>query len=149
MCCILTVCSCLVYIIGWNFSFSFLFLWMLLNFHVLVVLYNFAGWLLCGYDSIKFLDAYLYSKNGIYVTKVYRKETQIPVHWSSQIPRDIKKNIIKVDLHHAKKISDNFKEDFKFIRNKFLKACFLLTFNNSVIKDFIYQKQTVRQNSEE
>ena len=60
-----------------------------------------------------------------------------------------KKNSIKVDLHRAKKISTNFKEDFKVIRNKFLKAGFPLPFNNSVIKDFIYQKETVQQNSEE
>ena len=52
-----------------------------------------------------------------------------------------KKNLIKVYLHRAKKISTNFKEDFKFIRNKFLKAGFPLPFNNSVIKDFIYQNQ--------
>ena len=60
-----------------------------------------------------------------------------------------KKNSIKVDLHRAKKIFTNFKEKFKFIRNKFLKVGFPLPFNNSVIKDFIYQRETVQQNSEE
>ena len=83
------------------------------------------------------------------VTKVYRKEAKILVHWSSQIPNRYKRNSIKVDLHRSKKISINFKEEIKFIRNKFIKADFPLPFINSVIKDFNNQKKIVQQNSEE
>ena len=62
-------------------------------------------------NPIKFLDTHLHNKDGTYVTKVYRKEAKIPAHWSSQIPKRYKRNSIKVDLHRAKKISTNFKEE--------------------------------------
>ena len=60
-----------------------------------------------------------------------------------------KRNSIKVDLHRAKKISTNFKEEIKFIRNKFIKADFPLPFINSVIKDFNNQQKIAQQNEEE
>ena len=59
-------------------------------------------------NSIKFLDTHLHNKDETYVTKVYRKEAKIPARWSSQIPKRYKRNSIKVDLHHAKKIFTNF-----------------------------------------
>ena len=40
---------------------------------------------------------FFYNKDGTYVTKVYRKETKIPAHWSLQIPKGYKRNIIKVN----------------------------------------------------
>ena len=81
--------------------------------------------------------------------KVYRKEAKIPAHWSLQIPKRYKRNSIKVDLHRAKKISANFKEEIKFIRNKFIKIDFPLPFINSVIKDFNNQQKIVQQNNKE
>ena len=100
-------------------------------------------------NPIKFLDTHLHDKDGTYVTKVYRKEAKIPAHWSSQIPKRYKRNSIKIDLHLAKKISTNFKEEIKFIRNKFIKADFTLPFINSVIKDFNNLQKIVQQNNEE
>ena len=100
-------------------------------------------------NPIKFLDTHLHNKDGTYVTKVYRKEAKIPAHWSSQIPKRYKRNSIKVDLHRAKKISANFKEEIKFIRNKFIKIDFPLPFINSVIKDFNNQQKIVQQNNKE
>ena len=100
-------------------------------------------------NPIKFLDTHLHNKDGTYVTKVYRKEAKIPAHWSSQIPKRYKRNSIKVDLHHTKKTSTNFKEEIKFIRNNFIKPDFLLPFTNSIIKDFNNQQKIVQQNSEE
>ena len=63
--------------------------------------------------------------------------------------RDTKKNSIKVDLHRARKISTNFKEEVKFIRNKFIKADFSLPFINSIIKHFNNQQKIVQQNNKE
>ena len=60
-----------------------------------------------------------------------------------------KRNRIKLDLHRAKKISTNSKEEIKFIRNKFKKADFPLPFINSVIKDFNNQQKIAQQNEEE
>ena len=98
-------------------------------------------------NPIKFFDTNLRNKDGTYVTKVYRKETKISAHCYPQIPKRYKRKSTKVDLHCAKEVSTNFKEELKFIRNKFLKACFFLPFINSVIKDFIYQEKIVQQNS--
>ena len=100
-------------------------------------------------DPIKFLDTHLHNKDGTFVTTVYRKETKIPAHWSSQIPKRYKRNSIKVDLHRAKNISTNFEEELKFIRNKFIKADFPVPFINNVIKDFKNQQKSVQQNNEE
>ena len=100
-------------------------------------------------NPAKFLDTHLHNKGGTYVTKVYRKEAKIPAHWSSQIPKKYKRNSIKVDLHRARKISANFKEEIKFIRNKFIKADFPLWFIHSVIKDFNNQQKIVQQNNGE
>ena len=100
-------------------------------------------------NPIKFLDTHLHNKDRTFVTKVYRKETKIPAHWSSQIPKRYKRNSIKVDLHRAKNISTNFEEELKFIRNKFIKADFPVPFINNVIKDFKNQQKNVQQNNEE
>ena len=92
---------------------------------------------------------HLHNNDGTYVTKVYRKEAKLPAHWSSQIPKRYKRNSIKVDLHRAKKISANFKEEVKFIRNKFIKADFLLPFISSIIKHFNNQQKIIQQNNKE
>ena len=97
-------------------------------------------------NPVKLLDTHLHNKDGTYVTKVYRKETKIQAHWSSQIPKRCKRNSMKVDLRHAKKISTYFKEEIKIIRNKFMKADFLLLLINSVINN---QQETAQQNNEE
>ena len=96
-------------------------------------------------NPIKFLNTHLHNKDGTYVTKVYRKKAKIPAHWFLQIPNRYKRNSINVDLHRAKKIFTNFKEEIKFIRNKFIKADFPFPFINSVIKDFKNQKKIVQK----
>ena len=40
-----------------------------------------------GKSPSKFLDTRLLINNGTYETQVYRKETKIPTHWSSSIPK--------------------------------------------------------------
>ena len=56
---------------------------------------------------------------------------------------------MKVDIHHAKKISTNFTEEIKFIRDKFIKVDFPQLLINSIIKDFINQLETIQQNNDE
>ena len=53
----------------------------------------------------KFLDTKSLINNRIYETQVYRKETTIPTHWSSNIPKRCKRNAISVALHRSKGIS--------------------------------------------
>ena len=83
-------------------------------------------------NAVKFLVTHLHIKDGTHA------------YCSSQIPKRYKRNSIKTDLHQAKKISTNFKEEIKFIRNKFIKANFLLPFINSVIKDFKNRQETAQ-----
>ena len=40
----------------------------------------------------KFLDTQLINEDGKYITKVYRKESKIPIHWSSKILKRYKRN---------------------------------------------------------
>ena len=77
-------------------------------------------------SPIKLLDTHLHNKDGTYVTKVYRKEEKMPAHWSSQIPKRYKRNSIKGDLHRAKKISSNFKEEINSLGIKY-KSIFRVT----------------------
>ena len=50
----------------------------------------------------KFLDTQLVNLNGKIETKVYRKLDELPVPWSSKIPKRYKRNAINGDLHCAK-----------------------------------------------
>ena len=49
----------------------------------------------------KFLNTQLINVEGKYITKAQRKESKIPIHWSSEIPKRYKRNTIKIDLHRA------------------------------------------------
>ena len=83
-------------------------------------------------------------KEGNYSTKVHRKETKVPTHWSSSIPKRYKRNIITTDLHRAENITSNIEEEIKTIRKKFIKADYPVPFINSVInqyKDKIKEKE--------
>ena len=40
----------------------------------------------------KFLDTLLINLEGKYITKVHRKESKLPIHWSSKIPKQSKRN---------------------------------------------------------
>ena len=66
----------------------------------------------------KFLDTKLELKDKIYKTSVSRNR-KIPTHWSTKIPKKLKRNIITNDLHRAKKISSNFREEVEVIKRKY------------------------------
>ena len=85
----------------------------------------------------KFLDTQLINIEGKYIiTKVYRKESKIPIHWSSKIPKRYKRNTITTDLHRAGNIASNIKEEIQTTRKKFIKADYLRPFVNSVINQY-------------
>ena len=57
----------------------------------------------------KFLDTEVMIKNGIIETSVVVKESKIPNHWSSAVPKKYKRNAILGDLHRAhKRIKKNY-----------------------------------------
>ena len=68
----------------------------------------------------RFLDSNI-KKNldGTFDFKVVNKETKIPFHWSSQVPKQYKRNVIKGDLSRAKRISSNFDSELTHIRSKY------------------------------
>ena len=51
----------------------------------------------------KFLDTEIMIKNGIIETSVAAKESEIPNHWSSAVPKKYKRNAALGDLHWAHK----------------------------------------------
>ena len=60
----------------------------------------------------------------------------MPTHWSSQIPKKIKRNIITKDLHRAKKLSSNFNEEVLHLKQKYQNASYPVRFIESIIRDF-------------
>ena len=94
----------------------------------------------------KFLDTKLIINNGIYETQVYRKETKMPTHWSSNIPKRYKRNAISVDLHRSKRISSNFDTEVQIIKSKFKSVGYPLPFIDNVIRTF-KEKNIVDQNN--
>ena len=49
----------------------------------------------------KFLETHLVNVEGKYITKAHRKESKVPIHWSSKISKQYKRNTIKTDLHQV------------------------------------------------
>ena len=94
----------------------------------------------------KFLDTKLLINNGIYETQAYKKETKIPTHWSSNIPKRCKRNAISVDLHQSKLISSNFDTEVQIIKSKFKSLRYPLPFIDNVIRTF-KEKNIVDQNN--
>ena len=83
----------------------------------------------------KFLDTKLERKERGYKTSVSRNR-KIPTHWSTKIPKKMKRNIVTNDLHRAKKISSSFEEEVEVIKTKYDKAGYPSRFVDSVIKSF-------------
>ena len=88
----------------------------------------------------KFLDTKLVLEDGQYKTSVSRNK-KIPTHWSTKIPKKMKRNIVTNDLHRAKKICSDFEQELNIIREKYEKASYPQRFVESVIKSF-KEKQT-------
>ena len=85
----------------------------------------------------KFLDTEIINTgNNKIETKVHRKLTSLPAHWSSKTPKRYKRNAINIDLHRAKLISSDFEEEIEIIFKKFLHAGYPKNFIKSVINSF-------------
>ena len=82
-------------------------------------------------NSSKFLDTEIMIKNGIIETSVEVKESKIPNHWPSAVPKKYKRNIILGDLHKTHKISSNFELEKQRIRKKYLSINFPYNFIQS------------------
>ena len=87
-------------------------------------------------NPLRFLDTEIIHNNSMIETRVHRKKTKLPTPWTSNIPKQYKRNTIKAELYPAKCISSNFTNEATLIRNKF-KLGYPTRFVNSVIHEFI------------
>ena len=84
----------------------------------------------------KFLDTKIMIKNGIIETSVVVKESKMPSHWSSAVPKKYKQNAILGDLHRANKISSNFELEKQRIKKKHLSVNFSYNFIQSTFNSY-------------
>ena len=84
----------------------------------------------------KFVDTEIMIKNGITETSVVVKESKIPNHWSSAVPKKYERNAILGDLHRAHKISSNFELEKQRIKKKYLSVNFPYNFIQSTFNSF-------------
>ena len=59
----------------------------------------------CEVNPHKFLDTVLIRQGDTYKTEVHRKDTKLPTHWLSSIPKKYKRNAIIGDLNRSTRIS--------------------------------------------
>ena len=81
----------------------------------------------------KFLDTKIMIKNGIIETSLVVKESKIPNHWSSAVPKRYKRNAILGELHKVHKISSNFELEKQRIKKKYLNVNFPYNFIHSTL----------------
>ena len=87
-------------------------------------------------DPDKLLDTKIFQENGIMSTEVNRKDWKLPVHWTSKIPNQCKRNSITSDLSRVFHILSCVNDKISKTRQKFLNTDYPLRFINSVIKQF-------------
>ena len=75
----------------------------------------------------KFLDTEIIRKNNIISNKVFGKLTKFPVHWSSKIQANYKRNAITSELHRATKIAAGFDKELRTIKRNFYMLVILLS----------------------
>ena len=84
----------------------------------------------------KFLDIKLFYENNTIKTKVYHNKRMLPVHWSSPISKQYKRNPITNDLNRTADIASVPGNEIPQIKCKLLNVDYPHRFINSVIKQF-------------
>ena len=67
---------------------------------------------------------------------MFKKPGKLPVHWSSQVPKNWKKNAILTSLHRAKRIASNWESEIKKIKETFSKAGYPMWFIDKTVNEF-------------
>ena len=67
-------------------------------------------------------------KNCIIETSFAVKDSKIPNHWSSAVPKEYKRNAVLGDFHRAHKISSNFELEEQGIKKKYFHVNFPYNF---------------------
>ena len=84
----------------------------------------------------KFLDTKIIYEDNQIKTKVRRNERELPIHWTSKIPKGDKRNAINADLKRAARIASTFTDEMPTIKQRFLNADYAPRFVNTVIRQF-------------
>ncbi|XP_066926368.1 uncharacterized protein [Clytia hemisphaerica] len=79
--------------------------------------------------------------NGTAKFKVVNKETKLPFHWSSKVPLQYKRSVIKGELSRAYRIATSFKDELVRIRSKYSNAGYPEKFVESQIRSFRNSKE--------
>ena len=69
-------------------------------------------------NSSKFLDTKIYRDKNEIKSVAYHQEMELPLHWTSAVPKHYKMNVIIGDLHRVKNLSSNFEHEVRIIRKK-------------------------------
>ena len=64
------------------------------------------------------------ASSGSFSTSVFKTPYKLPVHWSSQVPRNWKKNAILTSLYRAKRIASSWEPEVLKIKENFSKAAY-------------------------
>ena len=89
----------------------------------------------------KFLDTEIIRKNNTISNQVFAKLTKFPVHLSSKIQANYKRNAITSELHRAKKIAADFHKELRRIKTKFLHAGYPVKFITDTFFRFKEEKE--------
>ena len=93
-------------------------------------------------NPTKFLDTEIIRKaDGSTSFKVVNKETKLPFHWSSKVPLQYKRNVIKGELSRASRIATSFDSEVVRIRQKYQKAGYPINFIKTQIHTFITKQE--------
>ena len=85
----------------------------------------------------KFLDtSIIRNEDGRNTYRVHRNDSKLPFHWSSEVPTQYKRSVIKGELSRAKRISSSFQEELRRIREKFKAAGYPSKFIEAQINAF-------------
>ena len=84
----------------------------------------------------RFLETKLTNISSDSKFNLYWKNTKLPLSWTSKTPKCYKGKTINGDLHCSKRISSNFDKEIPLMKQMFMKADYLLRFNNGVVNEF-------------
>ena len=88
-------------------------------------------------NPTKFLDTQISRyPDGSLSFKLVHKERKLPIHWTSTIPKQYKKNLINGDLHRANGIGSDLELERNEIRQKYKRAGFPDRFIISAFEQF-------------
>ena len=84
----------------------------------------------------QFLDTQINLSNGTTSFSVVNKETKLPFHWSSKVPIQYKRSVIKGELSRASRIATSFEFEVKRITKKYQNAGYPKRFIEKQIESF-------------